>query len=131
MRAALLVFVVACGGSSADPTDTTTPIDAKTSKPVDAQVSHADPCNDPSATGNDKGVGRYCTAGGGECNQNSNLGGFIFCTKDYEPDETVQYCTGPCSKDSDCGTNAACTGSGSGGRGCEPNACGGAVDAGI
>jgi len=131
MRAAILALLVACGGSGSDGSDDTKHFDAPPGKVIDAPATHVDPCNDPTAAGNDKGVGRYCTAGGGECNANSNLGSFIFCTKDYEPDETVAYCTGPCSKDADCGTGAACTGAGSGGRGCEPNACGGAVDAGI
>ena len=90
-------------------------------------------CSDPCNQGNELGVGRYCTPGHGECNKNGAVGGFIFCTKDYEPAETVQYCTGPCSKDSDCGTNAYCSGSGQGGRGCIPATCGGtpSADAGV
>ena len=110
--------LMACGGGGAT---------------IDAPCSGATACSDPCNVGNELGVGRYCTPGHGECNQNGQVGGFIFCTKDYEPAETVQYCTGPCSKDSDCGTNAFCSGSGQGGRGCIPATCGGtpSADAGV
>jgi len=129
-RAAILAIalIAACGSDSKTPQKG---IDAPAT-PADAACT-ADGCKNPCAVGNDKGVGRYCTPGGGECNANSNLGGFIFCTKDYEPAEDVQYCTGPCTKDSDCGQNAYCTGAGQGGRGCIPASCGGmpSVDAGV
>ena len=126
-RAALILSLAACGGGS----DTKT-VDA--AKAVDAAcVKGADGCLDPCALGNDKGVGKYCTPGGGECNANSGVGGFIFCTKDYEPAENIQYCTGPCQTDADCGTGAYCSGSGSGSKGCEPATCGGmpSTDAGV
>jgi hypothetical protein len=116
-----LVFVVAvlagCGKSNNSNTD--------------AGCVGATGCNGPCELGNSLGVGRYCTAGGGECNKNDAP--FIFCTVDYEPTAGVQYCTGPCTKDTDCGENAYCSGSGQGGRGCEPMICGGmpSVDAGV
>jgi hypothetical protein len=123
-RLAAIVFVVvaasACGKSSSNNADA----------PPDQCVQGA-ACNNPCDVGNDKGVGRYCTAGGGECG--NNAAPIIFCTVDYEPTADVQYCTGPCSKDSDCGMNAYCSGSGMGSKGCEPAACGGmpSVDAGV
>lgn len=129
-RAAVFVLIgllaLACGGGSSDKKA----VDAAA---PDATCNTSDPCNDPCAVGNEFGVGRYCTPGHGECNKNGALGGFIFCTKDYEPTETVQYCTGACKVDADCGTGAYCTGSGMGSKGCIPAACGGvpSVDAGV
>lgn len=96
---------------------------------VDAACVGGTNCGEACEVANEKGVGRYCTAGGGECNQNDAP--FIFCTVDYEAD-APGFCTGPCSKDEDCGTNAYCSGSGMGGRGCQTAVCGGMpVDAGV
>ena len=116
---AAILALVACGSGD--------------KQPVDATCSGATACSDPCNTGNELGVGRYCTPGHGECNKNGAVSGFIFCTKDYEPAETVQYCTGPCSNDVDCGTGAFCSGAGQGGRGCVPATCGGtpSADAGV
>lgn len=125
LRAVVLASLfVACGGGGEK-------VDAG---PPDA-CTGATTCSDPCNQGNELGVGRYCTSGHGECNQNGQVGGFIFCTKDYEPNETVQYCTGPCKSDVECGTGAYCSGAGQGGRGCVPATCGGTpsplVDAGV
>jgi hypothetical protein len=118
-----LAVVAACGGGSDKKVD---------AGPPDA-CSGSTACSDPCNQGNELGVGRYCTPGHGECNQNGSVGGFIFCTKDYEPTEDVQYCTGACKEDKDCGTNAYCSGSGMGSKGCIPMSCGGvpSVDAGV
>ena len=121
-HAVAIALLVACGGGGATQSD--------------APGSCATPstaCSDPCNVGNELGVGRYCTPGHGECNQNGAVGGFIFCTKDYEPTETVQYCTGACKVDADCGTGAYCSGSGQGSKGCIPATCGGtpSVDAGV
>jgi hypothetical protein len=96
-------------------------------KAVDAAPDSCTPttgCAEACNPGNNLGCGRYCTAGGGECNQNGAP--FLFCTEDYEPNGTgVGFCTGPCSKDADCGDGAFCSGSGMGSKGCVPAACGG------
>ena len=118
--------VVACGGNSTSANKT---VDAPPVA-VDA-CSGSTTCSDPCNLGNDLGVGRYCTEGHSECN--ANAAPFLFCTKDYEPDDPASYCTGPCSGDNDCGSNAYCSGSGHGGRGCVPMACGGvpSIDGGV
>src|SRR5215831_11864847 len=79
-------------------------------------------CPPAGTPGNNMGVGKACTPGGGECRNNGNA---IFCTVDFVHDTTAWYCTALCSNDTDCGTNAYCSGSGMGGRGCEPAICGG------
>jgi hypothetical protein len=54
----------------------------------------------------------------------------LFCTQDYVP-SAPGYCTGPCSKDEDCGDNAYCKQEDQG-KGCEPMLCGGTPnDAGV
>jgi len=118
---AVVLAASACGKSNGQATDA----------PPDQCVPGSDACKNPCDEGNDKGVGRFCTSGGGECGKNSAP--FIFCTIDYDTTAGVQYCTGPCSKDSDCGANAYCSGSGMGSKGCEPATCGGmpSVDAGV
>lgn len=115
MRWALAVlFVAACGGGGAAGDDVCT---------------GGTGCGEPCQAANDKGVGLPCTMGGGECS--NNLAPFLFCTADYE-DGADPYCTGPCSRDSDCGEGAYCSGSGHGGSGCVPAICGGtpSLDAG-
>jgi hypothetical protein len=78
-------------------------------------------CGAPGNPGNSKGIGRYCTRGAGQC---TNL--FLYCTVDFVMDPgTPQYCTGPCTLDSDCGEGAYCSGSGLGSMGCMPAVCGG------
>lgn len=72
------------------------------------------PCN----TGNERGVGRYCTPSGTEC-QNNN--GAFLCTAAVDP-SGPWFCTKPCSSDSVCGSGAACIGD-SRGRGCVPVEC--------
>ena len=111
----LFVFLAGCGGGGSK---------------VDSGCTGPTGCGMECELGNDKGVGRFCSAGGGECNANGAP--FLFCTVDYVPG-APGYCTGPCSKDEDCGMNAYCSGEGMGGRGCEPMICGGmpSVDAGV
>ena len=110
-----MMLAVGCGGGGAK---------------VDSGCTGGTGCGEGCELANSKGVGRFCTAGGGECNQNGAP--FIFCTVDYVSGAPA-YCTGPCSKDADCGENADCSGSGMGGRGCETMLCGGmpSVDAGV
>lgn len=74
-------------------------------------------CGKPGMTGNEKGVGQYCTAGGGQCMNGS------FCPADFGFGQT--FCTVPCTGTSDttsCGTNAECQCQG-GQCGCIPSCC--------
>jgi hypothetical protein len=79
-------------------------------------------CVPPGATGNEKGVGAYCEPGdaGVPCDKEA---GSPICTGaiDGVPD-TAWFCTRPCSKDTDCGTNAFCV-TNPLGTGCVPAAC--------
>jgi hypothetical protein len=73
------------------------------------------PCN----TGNEEGVGKYCTAGGNQCAGNH---GAILCTVDLDPTSTP-FCTKPCSTDATCGSGAGCLIVDGGAGGCQPNEC--------
>ena len=75
------------------------------------------PCASPGDPGNDQGVGRECTAGGGEC-----TGGATICLADYVSGDFGNFCTKICSTDADCGAGAACRGSGSMAA-CFPEGC--------
>jgi hypothetical protein len=86
-----------------------------------------EPCVRTCNTGNEVGVGRYCTRGGNECSRNRSA---ILCTADFAADAPAGWCTKPCSSDEGCGSGAVCTGD-SRGRGCTPVECiGPAPDAG-
>jgi hypothetical protein len=83
-------------------------------------------CGGVCATGNDFGVGMYCTPEGGEC---ADTPGRMapFCTGSQRP-EADWFCTRPCDPDGDvvaqCGQDAACTGDGQGSpAGCVPLTC--------
>ncbi len=72
--------------------------------------------------GNEVGVGKPCTTGGGECNGNSTAN---LCTADFV-ETTLAYCTKPCVEDADCGSDAVCRGDPAapdGPKGCAPAAC--------
>jgi hypothetical protein len=74
-------------------------------------------CGSPGDKGNNMGVGKYCTKGGGQCMGN----GAPYCAADFKSD-VPGVCSKPCASDNDCGTGAKCSGSGLE-RGCEPLAC--------
>jgi hypothetical protein len=80
-------------------------------------------CGGECALGNSMGVGRFCSAGGGECGDSSAP----FCTVDYQADAPA-FCTRPCDPGGnvldECGENALCTSEdGQGPAGCVPIAC--------
>jgi hypothetical protein len=77
------------------------------------------PCVPQGSPGNSKGVGKWCSKGGLQCNLFSFAS---FCTVDFA-DGAPAFCTNQCSTDSDCGEDAACTTDGSGRYGCTPTAC--------
>ena len=74
-------------------------------------------CAEPGATGNSKGVGEYCTAGGGECDDND---GATYCTIDYQ-DGAPPFCTMVCFGDSTCAEGASCESDGGSLSGCTPS----------
>lgn len=73
-------------------------------------------CAEPGALGNAGGVGEYCTAGGGECDDND---GATYCTIDYQ-DGAPPFCTMPCFGADDCGEDATCADDGGPLMGCAP-----------
>jgi hypothetical protein len=74
-------------------------------------------CGKPGMTGNEKGVGTYCTSGGGQCTMGT------LCPADFGVAES--FCTLLCSGPTDtttCGTNAQCQCQGAQ-CGCIPSCC--------
>lgn len=117
---ALALALAACGSSGSTPA-----ADA----PASGDGGACPACGMACSVGNELGVGRHCTKGGGECSANGAP--FFFCTVDFDQTAPDAFCTGSCAKDADCGTGAYCNGQG-GQMGCVPASCGGtpSVDAG-
>jgi hypothetical protein len=74
------------------------------------------PCAAPGDTGNDVGVGKFCSAGGNQCTGN---GGAPLCLGDYVQNDFANFCTTQCQADQECGTGAVCTSS----KICVPSKC--------
>ena len=79
------------------------------------------PCAAVGAPGNELGIGKYCTAGGGEC----AAGAASICLADYTTGEFGNFCTMLCQDDSACGTGTVCVGSSpsSSQKACIPAGC--------
>jgi len=74
-------------------------------------------CGVPGDKGNETGVGKYCTQGGGQC-----LGtGAPICSADIQLSGTG-ICSKPCNTNADCGSSATCF-QDTLGKGCKPNVC--------
>ncbi|MFO0558055.1 MAG: hypothetical protein U0269_08545 [Polyangiales bacterium] len=85
-----------------------------------APPAPGDNCVRPCNTGNEYGVGRYCTPGGGQCGRAARA---PICSADFDPSNpSWGWCLRPCSTDTDCGSGAACIGE-PGRAGCVPVAC--------
>nr|HEX4315259.1 hypothetical protein [Kofleriaceae bacterium] len=117
--AAVVAIALGCGNSSPSSNDH---VDSHGGGGVDACTGGSG-CSEPCNAGNEAGVGKFCTKGGGECS--NNPAPFLFCTIDYVADgsSTVGFCTGVCGSDADCGAGATCSGSGMGNTGCVPDVC--------
>ena len=89
--------------------------------PVAQDGGESDPeggCIAPGTEGNDLGVGRYCTVGGGECDDTPEP---TLCLAEFDADAT--YCSVIlCQDDSVCGEGATCVFEGPGSA-CVPLAC--------
>jgi hypothetical protein len=72
-------------------------------------------CVEPGAPGNEVGIGKHCTNGGGEC------GGSSICLADYTDGEFGNFCTSLCADNAECGAGAACKGEGN--KACIPDGC--------
>ncbi|HEY1955189.1 MAG TPA: hypothetical protein VGH28_06240 [Polyangiaceae bacterium] len=87
-------------------------------------------CVAPATANDDRGVGGYCSPGGGQCAASGPGGSPRICTADLSGTSAHDwYCTYPCSQDSDCGSAASCL-STSQGKMCVPPACAPPQDAG-
>jgi hypothetical protein len=73
-------------------------------------------CAEEGAPGNEQGVGKHCTAEGGECGA-----GDLLCLADYTDGDFGNFCTTTCSDDASCGTGARCVGDGT--SVCIPTGC--------
>jgi len=74
------------------------------------------PCAAPGATGNERGIGRECTRGGGQCPEST------LCLATFVEGEFPNFCTTTCTDDSACGAGAKCSGTGARAI-CVPDAC--------
>lgn len=94
----------------------------------DAGRPSGPPCAMPGDTGNDVGVGKECSAGGGQCVGNKSAS---LCLGDFVQGEFANFCTLQCQADAECGEGARCTSS----KICIPSKCiadgGGAGDGGM
>jgi hypothetical protein len=110
--ACAIAFGIACGSSG---TTTKTPDAA-----IDAFFSI---CGNPGDTGNEKGIGKFCTSVG-DC---ADTVGAPLCANLGNPD--AHFCTTTCpssemgSNSPTCGTGISCTCNSSNQCGCTPNSC--------
>jgi len=61
-------------------------------------------CVEPTAEGNEHGVGRYCEPGGQQCQGLKAQ----FCAADFWPRETSSGCMFSCQSSEECGAGASC-----------------------
>jgi hypothetical protein len=83
-------------------------------------------CVPTDAAGNEQGVGRYCSKGGGQCLENGG-GKATICAIDFDsdPNSSSTFCTKVCQTTADCGADAVCAGDSptSATKGCVPLSC--------
>ena len=98
--------IVACGPS---PTQNVVDDDGDLVCPADTPPP-SDRCLEGQC-GNELGVGRPCTKGGGQCDVFNLLGGEAgICVADFAGDDTTNVfcCSKTCVVDDDCGSGAVC-----------------------
>ncbi len=81
------------------------------------QHAQSQTCGSPGDMGNEQGIGKYCTQGGGQC---QGLQASI-CSADIQLNGSG-ICSKSCNTNADCGTGAVCY-QDTLGKGCEPVAC--------
>ena len=64
------------------------------------------PCAAPGDTGNEVGVGKFCSAGGGQCAGNT---GASLCIAEFSQSAFANFCTLQCQGDAECGAAAVCS----------------------
>ena len=78
-------------------------------------------CAKQGAPGNEHGVGKHCSRGGGECGGRDAGPGARLCLAEYTDGAFGNFCTMQCTDDASCGTGARCVGSGF--KSCIPDGC--------
>ena len=116
----LLSWLAACGSPS---TDNAVNDDDDAVCPADTPPP-SDQCLEGNC-GNELGVGRPCTKGGGQCDVFNLLAGEAgICIPDFADNTRVHCCSKPCNVDDDCGRDAVCAADPVTERlGCSPTAC--------
>ena len=86
-------------------------------------------CVAPGTANDDRGVGGYCSPGGGQCASSGPAGAPRICTADLSGAVAHDwYCTYPCSQPADCGSGALCLATAQGMM-CVPPSCAPVTDA--
>ncbi|MCS6800112.1 MAG: hypothetical protein NZ898_16600 [Myxococcota bacterium] len=112
--AASLTVTGACGGDDdAGASDAASASESGTDAPVVPDAS----CVRPGDEGDERGIGRFCSPGGGQCR-----GAAPLCLAELAPAEQQWFCTRLCTDDTQCGSMARCTGDARG-RACVPLRC--------
>ncbi len=123
MRLQIFFFISMCSsallyGACSDSKNVTADASTAADSQVDTGVP-ASSCVRPGASGNEKGVGRFCTPGGSECAGPETL----LCIATVEPDQGQWFCTLPlCRTTAECGTGAVCVRE-TRGSACVPTQC--------
>jgi len=117
--AVLLSGLVGCSAHAVDPPDAGYCPPGQAKPMPELCGLNNDPCN----SGNNLGVGAWCTYQGGQC---AKYG--LICGIDADAVEGENFCLVLCSHDSDCGENACCSGDPKNlhpqsQRACVPNSC--------
>jgi hypothetical protein len=122
-------FVLACSSSSSSGGTT----DATTDGNTDSAGIDPMNCVPPGTKGNEKGLGGYCSPGGGECNYAAPGGHALPCSADFSTPPHAWFCTTVCNVDSDCGSGEFCSppDPATHEKGCVPNTCRSLEDAGL
>jgi hypothetical protein len=109
MRRCATLILLALVGCTPAARDTTAGVvdDQEPACPPDLPPP-SDPCL-AGQCGNDRGVGRPCTRGGGQCDVFNLLGGEAgICIVDFADNTAVHACSMPCTTDDECGAGAIC-----------------------
>jgi hypothetical protein len=116
------VFASACSSSSSGGTADSGAQDGAVQQEAAADAPPPNPnnCVPPGYKGNEKGIGAYCQPGYVECP--TVAGAVLLCASEFGGPPEDSFCTTPCEKQSDCGSDAICVDNPLG-QGCAPLRC--------
>lgn len=96
---------------------------SSSTEPPAADAGPGDSCHPlPGVSGNELGVGGFCTPGMGECAANG-VNGASACAIDLDPEGSAMCIKVGCQKHDQCGAGACCYGRATGPRACIPKEC--------